>query len=137
VKDAQKIAVLDKHSLHLMRKFMPGPLTLVARAKGSIAKNVHGNGKIAFRISSNKFLQKLCKKYKNPITATSANLSGQPPIYAPKELTETFDKKVDAIANAGKLRMRKPSTIFDATAMKILREGPVSKRKIFLALSSR
>jgi tRNA A37 threonylcarbamoyladenosine synthetase subunit TsaC/SUA5/YrdC len=33
--------------------------------------------------------------------------------------------------------MRKPTTIFDATAMKILREGPVSKRKIFLALSSR
>jgi L-threonylcarbamoyladenylate synthase len=111
-----KIATIDEDAQALIRKFMPGPLTLVVKAK---------RGTIAFRIPSNKFALTLTERFGKPITATSANISGKPQIYEIIKIIQTFNGKVDLVVDAGDLKKKKPSTIYDVVNKKLLRRGPV------------
>lgn len=122
----KKYAIIRKDAAALARKFMPGPLTLVVNAKPK--------GTIAFRIPSHPFALSLAKRYKKPITATSANISDKPSLYKIKDVIRIFGGSVDLIIDAGDLPKNKPSTIYDLSKKKLLRKGPVSERKILKAL---
>jgi tRNA A37 threonylcarbamoyladenosine synthetase subunit TsaC/SUA5/YrdC len=70
-----------------------------------------------------------------PITATSANISGEENLLEPKKIIEKFSKRKntpDLFVNSGKVPDNKPSTIVDLTTNhpKILRVGIVGKEKI-------
>ncbi|MBI3413385.1 MAG: threonylcarbamoyl-AMP synthase [Candidatus Aenigmarchaeota archaeon] len=119
---------LDKHGITLIKSFMPGPLTLVAKPK----KRLPGSprNEIAFRIPSGKFALSLAKSFPKPITATSANVSGEKPVYAFGDAFELFRDKIDAIVDGGRLPKRKVSTVFNLIAMKTVRKGAVSEAKI-------
>ena len=119
----------------LIRKFMPGPLTLVVKARGNLPKALTANsGKIAFRISGNKTANVLAQALGKPIVATSANIEGKPEIYSGKEAIEKFAQCVDIIIDAGALPKRKPSTIYDTLSNKVLRSGEIKERQIRKAL---
>ncbi len=121
----------------LTKKFMPGPLTLVVKAKRNLPKALTANsGKIAFRISGSKIANALAKELGKPIVATSANLEGKPEIYSGKEAIEKFAQCVDVIIDAGALPKRKPSAIYDIPGKKILRAGKISEKQIKKALKS-
>jgi len=122
----KRYVALDAQTLKLARKFMPGPLTIVSRLKGRKS--------LAWRIPSHWFALELSKRFGKPITATSANISGQSPLYRFGDVRRTFDGKVDVIVNAGNLPKRTPSTIYDVHTMKVLRKGPISKSAILAAL---
>lgn len=122
----KRYAKLDAPTLRLVRKFMPGPLTIVSRMKGRKS--------LAWRIPSHWFALELVKRFGKPITATSANISGQPQLYQFEDVRRTFDGKVDVIVNAGNLPKRTPSTIYDVHTTKVLRKGPISKSAILAAL---
>ncbi|MBI2578787.1 MAG: threonylcarbamoyl-AMP synthase [Candidatus Aenigmarchaeota archaeon] len=122
----RKYAVIDKNASALIRKFMPGPLTLVVPARKG--------GTIAFRIPSRPFALSLAKQYRKPITATSANISGKPPLYKVKDVLRIFGGSVDLIIDAGDLPRKKPSTIYDVARKKVLRRGPVREKEILKAL---
>lgn len=119
---AKKYCVIDKGVEKLIRKHMPGPLTLIVRKKK--LPNILAKKNVGFRISSNKIATELARKLGKPITATSANIHGKPEIYDAKKLS-LFTGRVDMILDAGKLRRRKPSTIYDCVSGKIIRKGPV------------
>ena len=82
----------------------------------------------------------MVKSLKFPITATSANpsahISGGYDSYSAEDIITQFSKqkyKPDIIINAGKLPLRKPSTllkIIDGEDFKILRAGPITERQI-------
>lgn len=128
LKTAKKYGHLNALAKKLVQKFMPGPLTLVVPAK---KKAIHlGKKTIAFRISSNKITQAICKKLEDAITATSANLHGQPDTYSAKKAMRIFNGKVSLIVNAGNLPKRLPSTIFDVQEKKILRKGKITEKQI-------
>ncbi|MBI4177195.1 MAG: threonylcarbamoyl-AMP synthase [Candidatus Aenigmarchaeota archaeon] len=147
---AEKYVSLDEDGKRLVEEFMPGPLTLVARPKYRklrfpIRENSRFSQKqlagsprneIAFRIPANRFALSLAGKFKKPITATSANISGEKPVYSFPEAFALFAKKADAIINTGSLPKRKVSTIFNLITMKTVREGPISGAKIKKCLLS-
>ncbi|MBI4044685.1 MAG: threonylcarbamoyl-AMP synthase [Candidatus Diapherotrites archaeon] len=128
LKVAEKYGVLGKDTKRLVEKFMPGPLTLVVPAKKTAA---HLGGKsIAFRISSNKFAHALCTKLRDAITATSANIHGEPDTYSSKKAEELFFGKALVVVDAGKLPKARPSTVYEVTNGKILRRGKISEKQI-------
>lgn len=130
MKMAEKYIVLNKDIKKLMRKFMPGPLTLVAKKKKIKTKRLLGG----FRIPSNRFAINLVRRFGKPITATSANISGKNPIYKISDIKKIFTDKVDLIIDSGNLLRRKPSTVFDVSSKRILRKGKILKREILKSI---
>jgi L-threonylcarbamoyladenylate synthase len=121
----------------LIKKFMPGPLNIITKKKEGIP-DILSKNEIAFRVSSNKVASNLVKKLNLPITATSANKSGQPAIYESKKLIETFKGRVDMIIDAGDLPQIMPSTCIDMVneKLEIKRIGSISKEDIIKSLDA-
>lgn len=136
LEQAEKIAELNAEARILAKKFFPEPLTLIAKQKSTVPKNL-SRKKIALRIPSNKFARELCKKFGKPITATSANIHEEPAIYSGKKAIEKFFGKVDLIIDAGRLPKRKASAIYDTIGHKIIREGKISEKQIKKELERR
>lgn len=111
----------------LMKRFWPGPLTLVFEASSDIPQLLTAKtGKIAIRIPGERIALKLAKKAGFPITSTSANPSGKPPAIRPEKVIKYFDNKIDLLIDGGKTPGEKPSTIVDVTGpVRILREGAI------------
>jgi len=120
---ARKYLVITKDTEKLAEKFMPGPLTLIVGSRTE-------NNKVGFRIPDDDFSRKLIRKLGSPITATSANISGNREIYKIKEILETFGGVVDMIIDGGALKKTKPSTVYDVVERKILRKGPITEKQI-------
>ncbi|MFH1257245.1 MAG: L-threonylcarbamoyladenylate synthase [Candidatus Diapherotrites archaeon] len=133
-KMAEKYCVLGNDAKKLMREFMPGPLTLVVDKKKTVTKELTREKTIAFRVSSNRTANAIVKALGVPITATSANKSGDKPIYLGKKAEKEFAGKVDFVLNAGNLRRRKVSTVFSVMEKKILRKGKISEKEILRVL---
>jgi len=117
----------------LMEAFWPGPLTLIFRADPSIAKDVVGeSGTVGVRLSSEPFCRMLLNEVQSPITSTSVNYSGQPPLCRSAEIREKFADVVDLIVDAGDVIDARPSTVVSCTEErpKLIREGRIPKSQI-------
>lgn len=126
----KKIAELNSSELKLAKKYWPGPLTILLKTKGKLLKGLQRNGRVAVRIPGLALVRNLCLKLGGPLTATSANLAGQPSSYKIKDAIKQFKNrtfKPDLFLDAGQLPKIKPSTIavFKANKIKILRKGPI------------
>ncbi len=112
----------------LSEHFWPGRLTLILKQTSTLPELItSGTGKIAIRISSDPFLQNLFDIIDEPLTSTSANLSGSQNLLDHRELFETFDGKVDLIIDSGNIPASRGSTIIDLTLdpPQIVREGDI------------
>ncbi len=112
----------------LIKRFWPGPLTILFKAKGIIpAELIAGTGKIGVRVSSNTVAMRLLEAINSPITATSANPTGKPPALCAKDVISYFNGGIDVLIDGGRLFGQKGSTIVDATEdmPKIIREGEI------------
>jgi L-threonylcarbamoyladenylate synthase len=127
----KKYGLITKKIEVLVKKFMPGPLSIITRKIRPVSDpNQKG---ISFRISSHPVALELVKLLKKPLTTTSANISGQPSIYDIREVIETFQDKVGMIIDFGDLPRTEPSTCVDMTRegnVKVIREGPISSESI-------
>ncbi|WEL23760.1 L-threonylcarbamoyladenylate synthase [Candidatus Nanohalovita haloferacivicina] len=125
---AEKYAELSEYEKKVVREFMPGPLTLVAEKKDSVPDNL--NKDFAFRISSAEVAAELSQK--GPITATSANISGNETSYSVDDISEKLLEKADYVIDAGKLEDGPTSTIAAVIdgEVEIFREGPIKKNEI-------
>lgn len=130
LKMGKKYCKITKEIEFLVKKFMPGPLTIVTEKKEILNGANHDN--IAFRISSHPVASLLVKKLKKPVTSTSANLSGKDLIYTGDKIVKKFVGKVEMILDCGKLPKVKPSTYIKIKneGIEIIREGPVTKKII-------
>ena len=133
-KTAGKYFSLSEKERLLMKKFMPGPLSLVAskRKNSKLAPNLSKGSRIAFRVSSHPFVQKLVLKFGKPITATSANISGKKENYSAAGIARIFSGKIEAIVDYGKLKKNPPSTVAEVKNNKIsiLRKGKISEKDL-------
>lgn len=134
LKMAKKYATIDEKGRKLINAFMPGPLTIVVKKKNKMLPDILSKDTVALRISGSEFARALVKKSGVPLTSTSANISGMPLIYDSNEVRKIFFDKVDLILDSGKLKRKKPSTVFDLTSNKLLRKGPISLRRILSKL---
>ncbi|MCE5194480.1 MAG: threonylcarbamoyl-AMP synthase [Nitrospiraceae bacterium] len=124
--------VNDKAEL-LIKKFWPGPLTLVFKAKKELSIYITGKtGKVAVRIPGESIALRFAELSGFPITTTSANLSASKPAGSADEVIEYFKKRIDIVIDGGKTSGRMPSTIVDVSEenIKILRKGTVEESAI-------
>ena len=114
--------------LALARAFWPGPLTLVARARPLFPSAMLGPGAtLALRAPGPPWLRACLSRLGAPVTATSANLSGEAELSRADDVLACFDGKVDAIVDAGPTPGGLPSTIVDVTVAppRLLRPGAI------------
>jgi len=117
----------------LASAFWPGPLTLIMKAAPRVLKEIKGtSGSVGVRLTDHSWLRDLIRLIGFPLTATSANISGQAEISDPRKAIEVFEGKVDLIVDGGHTLGVLPSTVLDLTpdSPQILREGAVSVRDI-------
>ena len=139
---AGKYAHLNRAAVHLARSFLPGALTLVLLKKEIIPSLlVAGRNTIGIRIPDNKVILDLAAMTGLPITATSANISGQPTPYSTKQVVEQLGEAMENIAlvlDQGPLPAPGLSTIVDLTVSppQLIRQGRVSWLELRQALQS-
>ncbi len=115
----------------LAERFLPGPLTLVLEAIVPWEPPRVVNGRIGFRWSSSPFIQHLVAQVGEPLTATSANRSGQPDLEGIEEIQEVLGEAVNLYIDGGRLA-GPASTVVDCASknLRILRKGAISAQEI-------
>jgi L-threonylcarbamoyladenylate synthase len=126
------LVLVSEKQKELLKNILPGPFTVVLKSKGKVCPLLESEKKtLGIRIPDYQPVNSLVKKFKRPITATSANLSCKSPHYSIesllKQLPESKKKLIDLIVDAGKLPRNKPSTVIDLVEenIKILRRGDI------------
>ncbi len=119
----------------LIESFWPGPLTLIFPVIDNILPKLTGGDKtIAIRISSSPVAEKLCAAMGKAITATSANLSGEPALVTATEVANLWGDKIACIINGGSAPGGKGSTILRYSENKnechIVRDGVITRDAI-------
>ena len=123
----------------LMARFWPGPLTLVLPARPEIPKPlVNSAGGVGVRISSQPVAQEIVKTLGRPLTATSANPSGQPGAHSVAQARNYFSGKIGVFIDGGTLTSKTGSTVAEVVGnkIKILRAGEITKSELEMALGN-
>lgn len=116
----------------LMDRFWPGPLTIVFPAVTTLpAVLTAGTGTIGIRWPDHLVLTSVID-HVGPLTGTSANRSGHPPLRAAHEVESALGDQFDLILNPGPADGAAPSTLVDATSIpvRLLRPGPVTREQL-------
>lgn len=117
----------------LAKKFWPGALTIVVKAKASVPKIVTSGGDtIGIRMPNHPIALKLISEFGAPLATTSANKSGESEPTTAEEVLERIGSKmdlVDLIIDGGKTISGVPSTVVDITVStpRIIRRGGISE----------
>ena len=119
----------------LAKKFWPGPLTIIVKAASRLPLKVTANtGNVALRVPNAKIPLEVVKAAGIPITATSANLSGETECTTAEEVRDQIGVRVPIIVDGGTSPREIASTIVDLTdeeaRWKILREGAIPSQEI-------
>ena len=113
------VAVVDAAARAFIERFLPGPVTVVLPAKSCLpAILTGGTGLIGIRWPDHEVALAIIARFDSPITATSANVSGDIPPTRPGEVSVPNDYLVDGGELPGT-----PSTVVDLSARRILRKG--------------
>lgn len=113
-------------SQSLMERYWPGPLTILLKAAPTLSPRLVRDGKVGVRVPGPSPAAELVRAFGHPVTATSANQTGEPPIRSidelPAALREALDAGVGGLSPGGP-----PSTLVDATIepMRVLRAGAI------------
>jgi len=122
----------------LMERFWPGPLTLVFPGAPSLPGMLTGHrGTIGVRVSSHPVARQLVRAFGRPLTATSANFSGQPAAVAASGVLEQLGAEVDAVLDGGVTPGGQGSTLLGYQEGKVclLRAGVIPFAEIEAALA--
>lgn len=129
----KKYATVNKTAQLLIKKFMPGALSLILKVKTPtiLSNYTIRNDKIGIRIPNNKTLLYILKKIRLPLISTSCNLSGNPACLTATDAEKIFGKKV-IILDTREALSGQSSTIIDPSGkeIKYIREGEIKFEKI-------
>ena len=117
----------------LMKAFWPGPLTLVFLSSSRVPDEVtKGSGTVGVRIPSSTLCLELLAQCGGPLTATSANISGETVLRTVPEIREALSSGVNLYLDAGELPLSMPSTVLDVAGdvPRLLRDGAVPIEQI-------
>jgi len=116
-------------ALQLMRKFWPGPLTIILEKSDLIPGETSANlPSVGIRMPSNIIARELIKASGVPIAAPSANISGRPSPTEASRCVEDLQGKVNYILGGGSCAVGLESTIIDCTVNPpcVLRPGGIT-----------
>ena len=133
----EQIGALSDLGTRLASTFWPGPLTLIVQAHAVLGDQCKAtDGSVAVRVPNQSFARAVARQVGHPVTATSANCSGDAAISRIEDLTEDIRQGVDLIVNAGSLVGGTPSTIVDVryTTPILIRSGAVPWDRVLESL---
>jgi L-threonylcarbamoyladenylate synthase len=113
-------------AMELMRHHWPGALTLALPARDGVPAALVAEGCIAIRQSSHPTAQALVAALGRPLTTTSANRAGEPPVTTPEAVDEIFGGRV-RVLHGGATPGGAPSTLVRVRVdqLEILRRGAI------------
>jgi len=118
-KTIEQLAYVSDKNKGLIKKLLPGPITILLPKKDIIPDIItQGSKLIGIRFPENKEVIEIIKKAGFPIVSTSANISGEKDVFEAKDVELNVDFTV-----RGKCKYKKSSTVFDLENKKILRKG--------------
>ena len=129
----KEITCIDPFTEKIIKKYWPGPLTLILKLTDEkLKKSLKLDKKIAVRIPDSKCTLKLLEK-SGLLVGTSANISGNPPFTNPIECLKNI-KNYDIFLNGGTITSKGESTIIEIEneEIKIIREGVLKKEEIMI-----
>ena len=138
VNDVFKYASVEEKYLPIIKKYMPGSLTILVAAQVIVPSYVtHNTGIIGIRIPSNQEALDLLKFIKKPLLVPSANKADQKPALSAQEVKDIFGDEI-AVIIPGEISSGEPSTIIDLTQdkIKLVRKGPISLEEIELLIKN-
>jgi L-threonylcarbamoyladenylate synthase len=131
IETAEKIVEFNQLTKKIVKKFWPGPLTVILKVTDKkIKESLNLENKIAIRVPDHKCTLELLKKC-NFLVGTSANISGDLPYTDPKECLENLEN-YDIFVDGGIIASKGESTIIEIEneQIKIIREGSLTEDEI-------
>ena len=122
-----ELAELPVEAEDLTKRHWPGPLTLVLAARPGLHPSLVKDGGVGVRLSPHPVAAGLAAALGRAITATSANLSGDPAPARVEDLHPELAQGVDLILDAGPSSGGPASTVLDTRVRpwRLLRPGAV------------
>ena len=137
---ARQVATTSDGRLEdLASEFWTGPLTVILPASGSLPAALIGpTGGVGLRVPAAAVPRRVARALGAPITGTSANLAGEPPV------TSAADIRLDAdflsgVIDGGAVPGGAPSTVVDLTGevARVVRAGAIPAAAIRKSLNGR
>jgi len=121
----------------LMETYWPGPLTIVFPANHRLPNNLTaGTGTVGVRLTSCGPLADLLRLI-GPLTGTSANRSGAPPVQTAQDVNRALGNDVALIVDSGITPGAPPSTVVSVCdGVTMLREGAIGPLDIEKTLTA-
>ena len=129
----KQITIIDEFTEKIVKKYWPGPLTLILKLKDkNLKKSLNLEDKIAVRIPNSVCTLKLLNKC-NLLVGTSANVSGDSSFTNPQECMKNV-KNYDVFVDGGTITSKGESTIIEIENEKVhvIREGALKKEDIVI-----
>ncbi len=140
--DAGQIDLIARRVTPLARRladrWWPGPLSIVLDASPALdSRLVTGSGTVAVRVPAHRLARRLSAEFGHPVTATSANRSGEPPAADAAAVAASLGSELAVVIDGGPTRGGAPSTIVDArgAAPVLVREGVVGWDRVLQSLA--
>jgi tRNA threonylcarbamoyl adenosine modification protein (Sua5/YciO/YrdC/YwlC family) len=126
---------LPEEFYKLARRYWPGPLTIIVKAASRLPLKVTANtGNVALRVPNAKIPLAVVQASQIPITATSANLSGESECTTAEAVRDQLQGRISIIVDGGTSPREVASTIVDLTdeeaRWRIMREGAIPAQEI-------
>ena len=137
IEDAEPLCYIDERSRRVMRRFCPGPLTLLMPKKPCIPEATNaGLASVAVRIPSHPVAQKMLRACKVPVAAPSANTSGKPSPTTAQHVYHDLHGKLPLILDGGECQVGLESTVVDMSGdiPTVLRPGGVTPEMLLTVL---
>jgi L-threonylcarbamoyladenylate synthase len=129
----QVAQTVPESARRLMARFWPGPLTLILPARPELPVSLTGGtGTVGVRQPRQPVTCRLLAALGLPLTGTSANRSGQPPLTEAAQVSGELGPGVSLILDAGPCPGGAPSTIVDVsrTPARLVRLGAIAAARL-------
>ena len=122
----------------LAQAFWPGPLTLVLPARtGLPAPVTAGTGSVGVRVPDHPLARELIALVGQPLTGTSANISGEQPCKTANDVLRQLDGRISAVIDARCGEHAEPSTVVrlsedndNDNEIQVVRAGAISELEL-------
>ena len=131
--DRLTTAAADPLVAELIRRFWPGPLTLVLPRRPLVPDLVtSGLPTVAVRMSAHPVFRAVLEQFGKPVAAPSANRFGRISPTAAEHVLEELGGRIPLILNGGPCAIGVESTVVapEAGALRLLRAGPVTTEEL-------